>query len=190
MRSEEWRPAAAIHNRCPGRSGRPPPGTTTRSEELAVTDPAQMPVREARHRSQKSPRWSAGRRASPVWGRKAPRSGLTGASQAPDDSRRSAHPIIGVSEAAKQNPGAKNAPRERERLCRSEVLCKMERYTDRSCSQFVMRGLDPRIHLFRKKFYEAGWIAGSSPAMTACVALTSRSRRSGQRAHAASPVLV
>jgi hypothetical protein len=30
MRSEEWRPAAAIHNRCPGRSGRPPPGTTTR----------------------------------------------------------------------------------------------------------------------------------------------------------------
>src|SRR5262245_7125572 len=46
--SEEWRPAVA------------PPGTTTRSEEFAVTDPAQMPVREARHRSQKSPRWSAG----------------------------------------------------------------------------------------------------------------------------------
>src|SRR5258706_1836521 len=42
-------------------------------EELAVTDPAQMPVREARDRSLKSPRWSAGRRASRVMGRKAPR---------------------------------------------------------------------------------------------------------------------
>ena len=42
-------------------------------EELAVTDPAQMPVREARDRSPKSPRWSAGRRASRVMGRKAPR---------------------------------------------------------------------------------------------------------------------
>src|SRR6266516_6677397 len=31
----------------------------------------------------------------------------------------------------------------------------------------VMRGLDPRIHLLRKKSpYEIGWIAGSSPAMT------------------------
>jgi hypothetical protein len=30
----------------------------------------------------------------------------------------------------------------------------------------VMRGLDPRIHLLRKKPLEVGWIAGSSPAMT------------------------
>jgi hypothetical protein len=29
-----------------------------------------------------------------------------------------------------------------------------------------MRGLDPRIHLLRKKVYEDRWIAGSSPAMT------------------------
>jgi hypothetical protein len=29
-----------------------------------------------------------------------------------------------------------------------------------------MRGLDPRIHLLRKKFFKNGWIAGSSPAMT------------------------
>src|SRR5436190_23821183 len=36
-------------------------------EELAVTDPEAIPVREARDRSLKSPRWSAGRRASPVW---------------------------------------------------------------------------------------------------------------------------
>src|SRR5881398_4099511 len=34
-------------------------------EELAVTDPEAIPVREARDRSLKSPRWSAGRRASP-----------------------------------------------------------------------------------------------------------------------------
>jgi hypothetical protein len=32
--------------------------------------------------------------------------------------------------------------------------------------EFVMRGLDPRIHLLRKKVYENGWIAGSNPAMT------------------------
>jgi hypothetical protein len=30
---------------------------------------------------------------------------------------------------------------------------------------FVMRGLDPRIHL-EKRLLEDGWIAGSSPAMT------------------------
>src|SRR5438094_9579006 len=42
-------------------------------EELAVTDPEAIPVREARDRSPKSPRWSAGRRASRVMGRKAPR---------------------------------------------------------------------------------------------------------------------
>jgi hypothetical protein len=30
-----------------------------------------------------------------------------------------------------------------------------------------MRGLDPRIHLLRKKFFQRRWIAGSSPAMTA-----------------------
>jgi hypothetical protein len=34
-------------------------------------------------------------------------------------------------------------------------------------SQLVMRGLDPRIH--HKNAFEKGWIAGSSPAMTAGV---------------------
>ena len=29
------------------------------------------------------------------------------------------------------------------------------------------RAYDPRIHLLRKESYEEGWIAGSSPAMTA-----------------------
>src|SRR5262249_39116146 len=36
----------------------------------------------------------------------------------------------------------------------------------RSDLRCVMRGLDPRIHLPRKKFLQRGWIAGSSPAMT------------------------
>src|SRR5205809_4832738 len=45
-------------------------------EELAVTDPDTSPVREARDRSQKSPRWSAERRASLA-------QGTQGASQAP-----------------------------------------------------------------------------------------------------------
>ena len=40
----------------------------------------------------------------------------TGASQAPDDSRRSATPRSGGREATKQNPGAENAPRERDLL--------------------------------------------------------------------------
>jgi hypothetical protein len=33
-----------------------------------------------------------------------------------------------------------------------------------------MRGLDPRIHLFARRsiFFARRWIAGSSPAMTAC----------------------
>jgi len=38
----------------------------------------------------------------------------------------------------------------------------------RNCS--VTRGLDPRVHLFRKNFLQTGWIAGSSPAMTTAIA--------------------
>src|SRR5947208_13079585 len=45
-------------------------------EELAVTDPDASPVREARDRSPKPPRWSAERRASLA-------QGTQGASQAP-----------------------------------------------------------------------------------------------------------
>src|SRR5262249_56436116 len=36
-------------------------------------------------------------------------------------------------------------------------------------SPVVTRGLDPRVHLLRKKFLRRGWIAGSSPAMTVFV---------------------
>ncbi|MCK1640740.1 hypothetical protein IVA95_24925 [Bradyrhizobium sp. 157] len=35
-------------------------------------------------------------------------------------------------------------------------------------AKLIMRGLDPRIHLLRKKCFFRRWIAGSSPAMTAC----------------------
>jgi hypothetical protein len=52
-RSEVWRPAAAARNR-PPREARDPAVQALRPgcEEFAVTDPAQMPVREARPRCQ------------------------------------------------------------------------------------------------------------------------------------------
>jgi hypothetical protein len=86
-----------------------------------VTDPAQMPVREARPRSPKPPRWSAERRASRVMG-------TQGASQAPDTPRhgvsngcRCTRTFLGaplpldrgLAKQRGKNPGAKNAPRER-----------------------------------------------------------------------------
>src|SRR4029450_1549653 len=54
MRSEVWRPAAAARNRS-AREARDPALQALRPgcEELAVTDPAQMPVREARPREPK-----------------------------------------------------------------------------------------------------------------------------------------
>src|SRR5215471_5895473 len=55
MRSEAWRPAAAACNRWP-REAREVARQALRPgcEELAVTDPAQMPVREARPREPKT----------------------------------------------------------------------------------------------------------------------------------------
>src|SRR5215472_10618196 len=77
MRSGVWRPAAGARNRS-SREAREVARQALRPgcEELAVTDPAQMPVREARPRGPKPPRWSAERRASRVMGRKAPRKRL------------------------------------------------------------------------------------------------------------------
>src|SRR5215813_7813893 len=126
MRSEAWRPAAAACNRSP-REAREVARQALRPgcEELAVTDPAQMPVREARPRGPKPPRWSAERRASRVMGRKAPRKRLAcrvisaftrvfdAHVHAPRVFRRSPErlsalrpPSFGVSEAKMQNPGA------------------------------------------------------------------------------------
>ena len=59
-----------------------------------------------------------------------------------------------------QTPGAENAPREGGGIMQ-DVL------PGRPCRPLVMRGLDPRIHLLRKKSLRRRWIAGSSPAMTA-----------------------
>src|SRR5215471_8891877 len=112
MRSEAWRPAAAACNRWP-REAREVARQALRPgcEELAVTDPAQMPVREARPREPKTA--TVERREASV-----PRHGTQGASQAPglprhvqaqrvlrthpNVSRRSAHPSIRVSEAKVQ----------------------------------------------------------------------------------------
>src|SRR5438067_1850425 len=111
----------------PGGTGPRPPGTTTRTrgarcdrsgvsagEGSAGPEPkiATVERREAsvpRHGTQgaSSGAWPAALRAGP-----------TGVSQAPDDSRRSATPSIRVAKPRFQNPGAKNAPRERKRLCR------------------------------------------------------------------------
>src|ERR1700747_1148054 len=104
MRSEAWRPAAAARNRSP-REARDPALQALRPgcEELAVTDPAPMPMREARPREPKTatverreasvPRhkrvharldalWDARRLAS-AWPA-ASCAGLTGASHAPE----------------------------------------------------------------------------------------------------------
>ena len=54
---------------------------------------------------------------------------------------------------------------------KEEGYCAERSDTDRTYSCRVMRGLDPRIHLLREKFHEDGWIAGSSPAMTAVLDL-------------------
>ena len=109
----------------PGGTGPRPPGTTTRTrgarcdrsgsnsgEGSAGPEPkiATVERREAgvpRHGTQGASlgAWPAALRAGP-----------TGASQAPDDSRRSATPSIGVAKPKFQNPGAQNAPRERGRL--------------------------------------------------------------------------
>src|SRR5215510_9149475 len=116
MRSEAWRPAAAARNRSP-REARDPALQALRPgcEELAVTDPAQMPVREARPRSPKPPRWSAERRASRVMGRKAPRKRLVRRVMAcPHGCLARTRTVLGapptprfgVSEAKMQNPGA------------------------------------------------------------------------------------
>ena len=83
-----------------------------------MTDPEASPVREARDRSPKSPRWSAERRASLAEGRKAPHKRLacrvkarrTGAShQHPYVSRCSAHPSFRVSEAKNKTRAPKRA---------------------------------------------------------------------------------
>src|SRR6185503_4089189 len=81
MRSEAWRPAAAARNRLP-REAREVAIQALRPgcEELAVTVPAQMPVRESAAPEPKTA--TVERREASV-----PRHGTQGASQAPDTPR-------------------------------------------------------------------------------------------------------
>src|SRR5262245_13200979 len=74
--------------------------------------------------------------------------------------RRSAHPSFGVSEAKDPNPERKNAPRERTVLC--EMWYRADLVVRWSCA-----GLTRASIFFARSLYEEGWIAGSSPAMTA-----------------------
>src|SRR5258707_9775539 len=110
--------------RCPGRYGTPPAGhydPDARSshragrksgEGSAAPEPKIATVRAPR--GGRPALWDARRLAS-AWPA-ALRAGPPGASQAPVRLSALRHPSIGVREAKKQNPGAENAPRERERL--------------------------------------------------------------------------
>src|SRR5438270_5943641 len=107
----------------PGGTGPRPPGTTTRTRGARCdrsgarrsASLGELLVREARDRSLKSPRWSAGRRASPVWDarrlvRRLACRGTCRPNGCLASTRRLSalrHPFAGVSEATKQNPGAK-----------------------------------------------------------------------------------
>jgi hypothetical protein len=93
--------------------------------EFAVTDPAEMPVRGSAAPAPKIATVRAPGGGRPPYGdaRRLARclacpdsAGPTDASQASVRLSALRHPSIGVSEATKQNPGAKNAPRERDRL--------------------------------------------------------------------------
>src|SRR5205809_6454580 len=96
-----WKTAAG--NRRPGRYGKPPPGTTTRCEELAGTDPNASPVRESAAPEPKTA--TVERREASVLRRTqgaSPAPGLPRYVQAqrvprkhPNDSRRSATPSVG-----------------------------------------------------------------------------------------------
>src|SRR5215468_2308211 len=121
--SEEWRPAAAARNRSPlGLGTRPPATIRPGCEECAGTDPDASPVREKRPpgqnrhggapRGERLPR-DAGASHAP-WARRKARS--AGAA-APARYLGAPPPLISGARSQKQNPGAKNAPREREGMC-------------------------------------------------------------------------
>src|SRR5262245_35195021 len=110
-RSGEWRPAAAARNRsAPGGSGPRPPGTTTWLRGARLTDPEEMPEKEARPPAQNrhggAPRGERvpldARRASPGVDGRASRA----RQQKTCAFRRSARPSWGWMEREKQNPGA------------------------------------------------------------------------------------
>jgi hypothetical protein len=98
--------------------------------EFAVTDPAEMPVRGSAAPAPKiaTVRAPGGGRLRETQGASlgawpaASCAGPPGASQAPVRLSALRHPLIRVSEAKRQNPGRKNAPRERGGLSKNERL--------------------------------------------------------------------
>src|SRR5947199_10865624 len=109
----------------PGGTGPRPPGTTTRTRGARCDRSGSNSGEGSAGPEPKTATVERREASVPRMGRKAPRQapGLPRYVQAPRvprkhpyDSRRSAHPFKGVREAKKQNPGAKNAPREGERL--------------------------------------------------------------------------
>src|SRR5207249_3078081 len=99
----------------PGGRG-PPPGTTTRTWEFAVTDPAAMPVRGSAAPVPKIATVRAPGGGRPPYGdaRRLARclacpnsAGPTDASQASLRLSALRHPFLGASEAKRQNPGRK-----------------------------------------------------------------------------------
>src|SRR6266702_5017194 len=104
----------------PGGTGPRPPGITTwlgsldgsganAGEGSAGPEPK---IATVERREASVPRYGTQGASLGAWPA-ALRAGPTGASQAPVRLSALRHPLIGASEAKKQNPGAKNAPRER-----------------------------------------------------------------------------
>src|SRR5262249_5748374 len=100
----------------PGGRG-PPPGTTTRMWEFAVTDPAEMPVRGSAATAPKIATVRApGGGRPPHWGgRGLDSAGPKDASQASVRLSALRHPFVGRAKP-KSKTRAQNAPRERDRL--------------------------------------------------------------------------
>src|SRR6516164_5146422 len=129
MRSEAWRPAAAARNRSPREAGTPPSrhydlGARSSLHGSARHLPAVVGRRAPKETEArpKSPRWNAERRAYRVI------SAFTRVFDAHDTPTgvplntrtflgAPPTPRFGVGEATMQNPGAKNAPRERGGVC-------------------------------------------------------------------------
>src|SRR5438552_2332081 len=126
MRSEEWRPATAACNRRLGRHGTPPArhydlaarssldGSGANAGEGSAGQEPKIATVERREAS--VPRYGTQGASLGAWTAEL-RAGPTGASQAPVRLSALRYPSLGASEAKKEKPGRKNAPRERRNTC-------------------------------------------------------------------------
>jgi hypothetical protein len=165
-------PRCRLATAAPG--GRAPrPTTRVRGARCIRSGPCrkrklrQAPGERSAARGQKSPRWSAERRASSER-----RGRLTRALGVPQGTLRRCtehrnvlsalrHPSFPGARSKKQNLGAKNAPRER------DGLFEMVKWNQKCVLRTVIAGLDPAIHSLREKAsFEERWTRGSSPRVT------------------------